>query len=331
MSKKILLTGIKPTGKMHLGNYLGVIKPALLEAKNYQNFFFIADYHAVNQVREAKQLREDIYQVTAVWLACGLDSEKYIFYRQSSIAEICELAIVLANVTSKGLLNRGHAYKAAVEENLKNQNDPDKGVSMGLFNYPLLMSADILLFNTDVVPVGKDQVQHVEIARNIAEAFNRLYGQVIKLPLAKVNKTVEVVPGIDGRKMSKSYRNVIPLLEESKKVKKAVMKMITNSQTIDEPKDPAQSNVFSLYQHFSNSLEQEKLMEKYRAGGMSWGEAKMILADKIIDYFADFKKKYDLIKNERAYLDEVLHKGAEKARKVARENLALVKKKIGIL
>ncbi len=331
MAKKNLLTGIKPTGRPHLGNYLGVIKPALAKAKSYNTFFFIADYHALNQTKDPKKLYSDILEITAVWLACGLNPEEHIFYCQSSIPEIAELNIILANVTSKGLLNRSHAYKAVVQENLNNNNDPDKNVNMGLFNYPLLMSADILMFHTDIVPVGPDQVQHVELARNIGEAFNRTYGDTIILPMAEVNKNVETILGTDGRKMSKSYSNVIPLFGKEKEIKKAVMKIITNSQEIDEPKNPDTCNVFSLYKNFANTEELQTLREKYERGGMSWGEAKTILFEKLQEHFAPLQEKYNAIKDDEDYLKKTLELGAKKAREVAKVNLFALKKKIGIL
>ncbi len=329
--KKTLLTGIKPTGTLHLGNYLSVIKPALEMADNYNTFFFIADLHALNQVKDPKKLRHDISEVILVWLACGLDPEKYIFYRQSSISEITELAIILSNVTSKGLLNRAHAYKAATDENLQNNNDIDKGINLGLFNYPLLMSADILMFNTHLVPVGKDQVQHIEIARNIAEAFNRTYGETITFPEAEVRKNLETVIGVDGRKMSKSYNNVIPIFGSKKEIKKSVMRIVTNSQAVEEPKDPDQCNVFALYKNFSNLEEQKALRLKYQAGGMGWGEAKTLLYEKITAYFAPYYEKYLSLKENPSYVDKVLEEGTKKAKSIAKENLTKIKKKIGII
>ncbi len=256
--KKISLTGIKPSGTPHIGNYLGMIRPALDLAKSYQAMYFIADYHALTTVREAKTLRYQTYDVAATWLALGLDPEEVIFYRQSDIPEVMELTWILSCYTAKGLLNRAHAYKAAVDENLAAGRSEDEGINAGLYGYPVLMAADILLFNSDVVPVGLDQKQHLEIARDIAESFNNTYGEVLKLPAAAIKEDVMTIPGIDGRKMSKSYDNVIPMFADPKQRRKTVMRIVTDSRRPEEPKDPDQDNVFAIYRYFARPGEGQK-------------------------------------------------------------------------
>ena len=270
MAKKISLTGIQPTGDLHIGNYFGAIKPALELAKEYDARYFIADYHALNSMKNPKELNAVIRGVAAGWLAAGLDPEKVIFYRQSSIPEVFELTIMIMAFTSKGLMNRAHAYKAAVQENNEKKEDPDAGINMGLFTYPVLMAADIILFNSDVVPVGKDQIQHIEMAQDIAQSVNANYGQqILKIPQAAIQEAVAVVPGLDGRKMSKSYGNVIPLFVTEKKLHKTIMRIITNSQEVTEPKDPNASQIYALYKLFASVDEQNALAARYCSGGMS--------------------------------------------------------------
>jgi tryptophanyl-tRNA synthetase len=237
--KKISLTGIQATGELHIGNYFGAIKPALRLAEEYDARYFIADYHSLNSVKDPKELNANIRQVAAGWLAAGLDPEKVIFYRQSSIPEVFELTTIIIAFTAKGLMNRAHAYKAAVQANTDKNDDPDAGINMGLFTYPVLLAADIILFDSDVVPVGKDQMQHIEMAQDIAQAFNSNYGkQVLKVPQAAIQDEVAVVPGLDGRKMSKSYGNTFPLFASEKELHKTVMRIVTNSQGVEEKKDP---------------------------------------------------------------------------------------------
>jgi tryptophanyl-tRNA synthetase len=236
--KKIALTGIKPTGILHVGNYFGAIKPALELAEEYEARYFIADYHALNSLKDPAELQLNIREVAAGWLASGLNPEKVLVYRQSSIPEVFELTIMLAAFTSKGLMNRAHAYKAAVQDNLDKNDDPDAGINVGLFTYPILMAADIVLFDSDVVPVGKDQVQHIEMAQDIAQSVNFTYkAEVLKVPKAVVRDDVAVIPGLDGRKMSKSYDNTIPLFIPEKQLHKLIMRIVTNSQSVEEAKD----------------------------------------------------------------------------------------------
>jgi tryptophanyl-tRNA synthetase len=328
---KIALTGIKPTGTLHIGNYFGAIKPALKLAAEYDARYFIADYHALNTIKDPGVLSANIREVAAGWLAAGLDPEKVIFYRQSSIPETFELTTVLMAFTSKGLMNRAHAYKAAVQENLEKNDDPDAGVNMGLFTYPILMAADILLFNPDAVPVGKDQTQHVEMAADIAQAVNFNYKkELLKIPQALVQESVAVVPGLDGRKMSKSYGNTIPLFTPEKQLRKLVMRVVTNSQGVEEPKDPDSSQIYRLYKLFASPEEQTALAARYREGGMGWGEAKEELFRVVNRELSPLRTKFEEIIAGTRKLDAVLAEGAEKARVIARETVNRLRGAAGI-
>ncbi|GHV38024.1 tryptophan--tRNA ligase [Spirochaetia bacterium] len=329
--KKIALTGIKPTGILHIGNYFGAIKPALELAREYDARYFIADYHALNTIKDPKELSQLIRQVAAGWLAAGLDPEKVIFYRQSSIPETFELTTQLMAFTSKGLMNRAHAYKAAVQDNAEKGGDPDAGINMGLFTYPVLMAADIILFDSDVVPVGKDQVQHVEMAQDIAQAVNFNYKQeVLKVPQAAVQESVAVVPGLDGRKMSKSYGNTIPLFAPEKELRKLIMRIITNSQGVEEPKDPETSQIYLLYKLFATAEEQANLAGLYRAGGMGWGVAKEELFRVVNRELTPMRERFETIMADPKKLDEILAKGAEKARPIAAATVKRFRKAAGI-
>ncbi|MCL2126962.1 MAG: tryptophan--tRNA ligase [Treponema sp.] len=329
--KEISLTGIKPTGDLHIGNYFGAIKPALELAKTYEARYFIADYHGLNTMKDPAELNSTIRHVAAGWLAAGLDPEKTIFYRQSSIPEVFELTTMLMAFTSKGLMNRAHAYKAAVQENTEKGGDPDSGINMGLFTYPVLMAADIVIFDSDVVPVGKDQVQHIEMAADIAQAVNANYGSpVLKIPRAGVQSQTAVVPGLDGRKMSKSYNNTIPLFETEKTLRKTIMRVVTNSQGVQEPKDPESSQIFLLYRLFASAEEQAALAARYRAGGMGWGEAKEELFRAANRELAPMRERYDEIMADIPALDRILEQGAEKARPIALATVKRFRKAAGI-
>ena len=329
--KKISLTGIKPTGDLHIGNYFGAIKPVLELAKEYDARYFIADYHALNSVKDPVELNASIRQVAAGWLAAGLDPEKVIFYRQSSIPEVFELTTMIMAFTSKGLMNRAHAYKAAVQENNEKGDDPDAGVNMGLFTYPVLMAADIILFDSDVVPVGKDQVQHIEMAQDIAQAVNANYRQpVLKVPQAVVQENVAVVPGLDGRKMSKSYGNVIPLFASEKDLRKTIMRIVTNSQAVEEPKDPDASQIYLLYKLFASPEEQAALASRYRAGGMGWGEAKEELFRVANRELGPLRQRFEKLIADPVALDAILAKGAERARPIAAATVKRFRKAAGI-
>ena len=329
--KKVSLTGIKPTGDLHIGNYFGAIRPALELAKEYDARYFIADYHALNSVKDPAQLNTAIRGVAAGWLAAGLDPEKVIFYRQSSIPEVFELTTMIMAFTSKGLMNRAHAYKAMVQENNEKGDDPDAGINMGLFTYPVLMAADIIIFDSDVVPVGEDQRQHIEIAQDIAQAVNANYKQqVLKVPQAAIQESVAVVPGLDGRKMSKSYNNTIPLFTSEKELRKTIMRIVTNSQAVEEPKNPDESQIFLLYKLFAAADEQAALAARYRAGGMGWGEAKEELFRAANRELSPMRRRYDELMADPKGLDAILAKGAEKARPIASLTVKRFRKAAGI-
>jgi tryptophanyl-tRNA synthetase len=329
--KKISLTGIKPTGDLHIGNYFGAIKPALELAKEYDARYFIADYHALNTMKNPEDLNFTIRQVAACWLASGLDPEKVIFYRQSSIPETFELTTMLMAFTSKGLMNRAHAYKDAVQKNNDKGDDTDAGINMGLYTYPVLMAADIIIFDSDVVPVGKDQVQHIEMAQDIAQSVNANYGkQVLKIPQAAVQENVAVVPGLDGRKMSKSYGNTIPLFAPEKTLRKTIMRIVTNSQSVEEPKDPDTCQIFQLYKLFTQTEEQDALAKRYRAGGMGWGEAKEELFRVVNRQLTPIRERYDAIMADIPALDKILEQGAQKARPIAAAIVKRFRKAAGI-
>jgi tryptophanyl-tRNA synthetase len=329
--KKISLTGIKPTGILHIGNYFGAIKPALELAKTYDARYFIADYHALNTVKDPGEMSANIREVAAGWLASGLDPEQVIFYRQSSIPETFELTTQLMAFTGKGLMNRAHAYKALVQENAEKGDDPDAGINMGLFTYPVLMAADIILFDSDVVPVGKDQVQHVEMAQDIAQAVNFNYkSEVLKVPQAVVQENVAVVPGLDGRKMSKSYGNTIPLFAPEKQLRKLIMRIVTNSQGVEEPKDPEKSQIYLLYKLFADTDEQAALAARYRAGGMGWGEAKEELFRVANRVLFPLRERFGALIADPAELDRILARGAEKARPIAAATIKRFRKAAGI-
>jgi tryptophanyl-tRNA synthetase len=327
--KKISLSGIKPTGAPHLGNYLGMIRPALELAKEYRAFYFIADAHALNQLRSPGELERLTRETAATFLALGLNPEEITFFRQSDIPEIFELAMILAASTGKGLLNRAHAYKAAVEANLAAGHDPDAGINMGLYTYPILMASDILLFGSHVVPVGEDQRQHVEIAADIAQAFNRSYGDILVIPEAVIRKEAAEIPGTDGRKMSKSYDNVIPIFSPRDQLRARIIGMVTDSRPPDQPKDPDQDNLFCIYKHFAAREETEAMRRKYLRGGFGYGEVKQALYDVLERTFAGARVQYDGYLQDRSYLDRVLIEGAERARAAAAPMLSKVRAAVG--
>ena len=330
MSNEIALTGIKPSGTPHIGNYLGMIKPALDLAKEFQALYFIADYHALTTVKDPDNLKRLTYDVAATWLALGLDPEKVILYRQSDIPEVMELTWILACFTSKGLLNRAHAYKALVDENVSKGLSSDKGINSGLFFYPALMAADILLFDTNFVPVGLDQKQHIEISRDIAQAVNNNYGDVLVLPEAVIKQEVMTIPGLDGRKMSKSYDNVIPMFAESNKLRKSVMRIVTDSRRPEEPKNPETDNVFAIYKHFAEPEDVERMRQGYIQGGMAYSQIKSELYELLEERFAEPRQRYEELMQDWNYLDQVLLAGAEKARKTSVPKISQVRTAIGI-
>jgi tryptophanyl-tRNA synthetase len=327
---KIALTGIKPTGTPHIGNYLGAILPALELARDYRAFYFIADYHALTTVHDGETMRDLSYQVAATWLALGLDSDKVTFFRQSDIPEVFELQWALACFTPKGLLNRAHAYKASVDQNRAAERDDDFGINAGLFNYPVLMASDILMFNSNVVPVGLDQKQHIEITRDIAQSFNNTYGDILTVPEGLIQEAVMTIPGIDGRKMSKNYDNTIPLFLPAKQLRKRVMQVVTDSKTVEEPKDPDTCNVFAIYRCFATPEQLQSMRERYAAGGLGYGTVKQELFELLDARFADKREKYESLMQDKALLDNILLKGAEKARETSSVVLDRVRKAIGM-
>ena len=316
--RPVSLTGIKPTGSATLGNYLGMIRPALALAERYKVLYFIADYHALTTVHDGAELRELTYDLAATWLSLGLEpGEHATLYRQSDVPEIFEITWILACFTPKGLLNRAHAYKASVDANDEAGNPPDDGVSAGLFNYPVLMAADILAFDSDVVPVGLDQKQHLEIARDIAEAINQTYSPVLKLPEPRIEEQVKTIPGLDGRKMSKSYGNTIPLFLESKKLRKLVRKIVTDSRRPEEPKEPDGDTLFTLFSAVASEADTAALRARYLAGGVGYGEVKDDLADRLIEIFDEPRRRYEDLMADRTAIDRILDDGAERARVLA--------------
>jgi tryptophanyl-tRNA synthetase len=331
MAKKVALTGIKPTGLPHIGNYFGMYKPALELAEDFDTRYFIADYHALNSLKDPELVRELSYEVAATWLAMGLDPKESILYKQSAVQGTFELATFLMAFTSKGLMNRAHSYKAKVQDNNELNKDPDDGVNMGLFSYPVLMAADILQFDSDVVPVGKDQAQHLEMAVDIAQSINHNYKQeLLKIPQAYIKESTGYVTGLDGRKMSKSYNNTIPLFLPSKKLRKLIMKIVTNSQTVDEPKDPDTCSIFSLYKLFASKEQQGELRNKYLAGGMGWGHAKQYLFEIMDETLVPIRDKYTELISNKSYIDSVLKDGAEKANEIVSRKMVLIRKAIGL-
>lgn len=331
MNKKIALTGIKPTGLPHIGNYFGMYIPALELAKEYDTRYFIADYHALNSIKDPQKIKELIYEVAATWLACGLDPKESILYKQSAVQGTFELTMFLMAFTSKGLMNRAHSYKAMVQSNIENDKDPNDGVNMGLFTYPVLMAADILQFDSDVVPVGKDQKQHLEMTIDIAQSINHNYKkELLKIPQALIQESTGYVTGLDGRKMSKSYNNTIPLFLPEKKLRKIIMKIVTNSQTLEESKDPDKCSIFSLYKLFANKDQQADLRSKYLAGGMGWGYAKQELFEVMNNSLMPIRDEYNKLIENKDYIDQVLKDGAERASKIVSEKMVFIRKEIGL-
>ncbi|GAA0832401.1 MAG: tryptophan--tRNA ligase [Marinomonas sp.] len=332
MAKEIVLTGITTSGTPHLGNYVGAIRPAI-EASRQDNtdaYFFMADYHALIKCQDPARVQQSRQEIAATWLACGLDTDKATFYRQSDIPEIAELNWLLTCVTSKGLMNRAHAYKGAVDANLADSQDPDFGITMGLFCYPVLMAADILAFNANKVPVGRDQIQHIEMARDIAGRFNHLFGQHFTLPEAVVGEEGSILKGLDGRKMSKSYNNTIPLFDTEKKLQKGINKIKTNLLEPGEAKDPNDSTVFDIYKAFATPEQTAEMRQKF-ADGIAWGQAKKELFELINGQLAEPREKYLELMANPAQVEEILQAGAEKARARVRGFISDLRNAVGLV
>jgi tryptophanyl-tRNA synthetase len=330
MPRKIALTGIKPSGTPHIGNYLGMIRPALELARENLALYFIADYHALTTVKDGESMKYLTYEVAATWLALGLDPQKVIFFRQSDIPEVTELTWILSCFTSKGLLNRAHAYKAAVDENEAAGRSSDEGINAGLYNYPVLMAADILLYGSHYVPVGLDQKQHIEISRDIAETFNATYGDILVIPEGVIREEVMTIPGLDGRKMSKSYDNVIPIFAPAKAMRKQVMRIVTDSRRPEEPKNPEEDNVFNIYQHFASPQQVEKIRQGYLQGGLAYSAVKQDLYQVLEDTFGEARQKYDAMMQDWNQLDRILLEGAAKARDIAKPLMEKIRKAVGV-
>jgi tryptophanyl-tRNA synthetase len=328
--RKRILSGTQSSGKLHLGNYFGAIRQHIALQEEGECFYFIADYHALTSLQDreadpakrADLLRSDIHDVAISYLALGLDPNKATFFRQSDVPEVTELAWILATVTGMGLLERAHSYKDKVARGI--------APSVGLFTYPILMAADILIYRSHLVPVGQDQVQHLEMTRDMAGYFNRAYGQeVFPLPQERLDE-VPIVPGTDGKKMSKSYGNTIEIFAEGNALKKPVMSIVTDSLTVDDPKDPAKCNVFALWSLFASADEKAQMAERYRAGGMGYGEVKKALLAKIEDYFAPARSRRKELEKRPKDVEDILQAGAKKARAEAQQTMDLVRKAAGL-
>ncbi|UOO89324.1 tryptophan--tRNA ligase [Vitreoscilla massiliensis] len=332
MTDKRVLTGVTTTGIPHLGNYVGAIRPAIAATQEagVESFIFLADYHGLIKCHEPEKIHESTLAVAATWLACGLDPEHVTFYRQSDIPETMELNWIFNCICAKGLMNRAHAYKAAVQANVDaGQEDLDHGVEMGLYCYPVLMAADILIFNGTHVPVGRDQIQHLEMARDIAGRFNHRFKELFVMPEAVVDETTAILTGLDGRKMSKSYGNTIPLFEGEKKLRKSVMKIVTNSLEPGQPKEVDGSTLFEIYQAFATA-EQQAAMKQAYADGIGWGDAKQQLFELINAELAEKRERFAELTANPSRIEDILQAGADKARKVAHEHLAQVREAVGI-
>lgn len=334
MSKQRVLTGITTTGTPHLGNYVGAIRPAIAASRDDSNesFYFLADYHALIKCQDPNAVHQSTQEIAATWLALGLETDKATFYRQSDIREIPELSWILNCICAKGLMNRAHAYKAAVDANVAEQEDADKGITMGLFSYPVLMAADILMFNAHRVPVGKDQIQHVEMARDIAQRFNHVYAKkvpLLTLPAYQVDEHVSVLQGLDGRKMSKSYGNTIPLFLPEKQLKKHINKIKTNLLEPGEAKDPDTSTVFQIWQAFANESQVSEMRQAF-AEGIGWGDAKAKLFDLINHELAEPRERYHDLLARPNDVEAILQEGASKARQISQPLLEQVREAVGI-
>ena len=330
-----VLTGVTPSGTLHLGNYVGAIRPAIQKsrAEGTESFYFLSDYHALIKTSDPDRVEKSRIQIAATWLACGLDPKRVHFYRQSDLPETLELNWILNCVTSKGLMNRAHAYKAKVEANEAAGEDPDNSVTMGLFCYPILMAADILIFKANFIPVGRDQIQHIEMCRDIATRFNQMYGngeEIFPLPEALVDEDTAILPGLDGRKMSKSYDNVIPLFEGGEKaLREAIMKIVTDSKLPGEPKDPDSTSLTALYDAFATHEERNEFRKKLQEG-LGWGEAKEIVFQKINSEIGPMRERYEAYMQEPEKVEAILREGVERIRPMARALVDQCRNAVGL-
>jgi len=332
MSQETYLTGITTTGTPHIGNYVGAIRPGIAASHDKANrtFYFLADFHALAKAEDPEKIARSTLEIAASWLALGLDTKNSVFYRQSDIPEIPQLTWILTSMTAKGLMNRAHSYKAAVQANEESgSRDPDKGITMALYSYPILMAADILMFKSTKVPVGRDQKQHVEMARDIAGRFNHNYGELFVLPDPVIDDNTAVLAGLDGRKMSKSYNNTIPLFAEEKKLRKLIMKIKTNSLEPGEPKETEGSTLYDVYKAFATPADVREIEKRY-AEGIAWGEMKQILFEYINEQIKPAREEYKRLIDDPAIVEAELQKGAERARALSEPFLGEIRHAIGI-
>ena len=332
MTKEIYLTGITTTGTPHIGNYVGAIRPGIEASKDKskQNYYFLADLHALAKAEDPDRIARSSLEISSAWLALGLDTDNAVFYRQSDIPEIPQLTWILTSMTAKGLMNRAHSYKAQVQANEELRiKDPDQGINMALYSYPILMAADILMFKSTKIPVGKDQKQHVEMTRDIAQRFNHNFGDILVVPEAVIGKNTAVLSGLDGRKMSKSYDNTIPLFAEEDQLRKLVMKIKTNSLEPGQPKETSDSTLFDIYSAFATS-DEISVMEKRYKEGISWGEMKNILFEYLNEHLKSYRKDYQQLINDPTEVERELRKGAEKAREISVPFLDQIRSAVGI-
>ncbi|HOG52159.1 MAG TPA: tryptophan--tRNA ligase, partial [Lentisphaeria bacterium] len=315
-------SGVQPSGTLHLGNYFGMIGPALQMQQENECFYFIANYHAMTQLPDPALLRQRTFDVALDFLACGLDPSKTVFFRQSDVPEVQELSWIIGCVTPVGLLERCHSYKDKLAHGQE--------ANHGLFSYPVLMAADILLYDSHLVPVGKDQKQHLEVTRDIAIRFNNQYGEILVVPEPMIQEETAVIPGLDGQKMSKSYNNIIEIFGEGKAVRQKFMRMVTDSTSMEDPKDPEKCNVFALYKLIAEPEEVEEMRRRYLAGGMGYGHAKQALYDKYTEYFAEMRERRKELVAKPELVEDVLRDGANRARKVARATLERVRTAVGL-
>jgi tryptophanyl-tRNA synthetase len=317
-----ILSGIQPSGVLHVGNYFGMMKPAIALQDEGEALYFIADYHALTSVRDPDVLRENVRRVAVDFLATGLDPERAALFKQSDVPQVTELTWILSTVAPKGLLERAHSYKDKLARGL--------APMVGLFSYPVLMAADILIYDSDIVPVGKDQKQHIEITRDLAGKMNEQFGQIFKLPEARINPETEVVPGLDGQKMSKSYGNNIDIFGDEKETRKRVMSIVTDSTPVEAPKDPAKSTIFQLYSLFASKDEIASMRERFKKGGTGYGDFKKELFEKLWEYFSPMRKRREEILADKLYIDDVLVRGAKRANEVAEDVMTRVRIAVGL-
>jgi tryptophanyl-tRNA synthetase len=317
-----ILSGIQPSGVLHIGNYFGMMRPAIALQAEGEAFYFIAEYHALTSVRDPKTLRENSRRVALDFLACGLDPERAELFRQSDVPQVTELAWILSTVAPMGLLERAHSYKDKLARGMP--------ATVGLFNYPVLMAADILIYDSDIVPVGKDQKQHIEITRDLAVKMNETFGEIFKLPEPRIQAATEVVPGLDGQKMSKSYGNNIDIFGDEKETRKRIMSIVTDSTPVEAPKDPSRSTIFQLYSLIASKNDIAEMSEQFRKGGAGYGDFKKQLFEKLWNYFAPMRKRREEILADKSYIDNVLARGAERANEVADVVMERVRAAIGL-